>query len=170
MPLSPLGIVPDFLTSFHLSPLEEWSDSAFVSWPGIACSWSLCEKTWWGTRVQTFCAYSELACWFSRRFYFSMLDVKPILMKFNFPLVLHVFMSLISWSSFSIAGFEGIQNTPAFFVSVFCKCVLIMKVRIQWWLCVINTHSLEEFCLIFIFWIISSSLIFLGKQESSYGY
>lgn len=35
-PISPLRVVPDFMTSFHANPLGEWDNSVFVSWPGIA--------------------------------------------------------------------------------------------------------------------------------------
>ena len=37
-----------FYCQFPFESTEEWDDSAFVSWPGIAWSWKSCEKTWWG--------------------------------------------------------------------------------------------------------------------------
>ena len=37
-----------FYCQFSFESIEEWGNSAFVSWPGIAWSWKSCEKTWWG--------------------------------------------------------------------------------------------------------------------------
>lgn len=44
-PVSPLGVIPDSLTRFHLNPLQNGTILfLFVSWPEITGSWKSCEK------------------------------------------------------------------------------------------------------------------------------